>query len=291
MTFQEILKNAELRLKDAGIEEYKSDAWILFSHIYDMDRIEFMMNCLDYEKSNPDPLAFDRLNEAIERRIGHTPVQYITNTQNFYGYDYYVDENVLIPRQDTEVVVECVINTLQAYMLDKKLVSIPAVLDMCTGSGCIAITLSKELNIDNVYASDISQDALDVAKRNNTALNANVNFIESDLFSELNDLKNSLDAIVSNPPYIKSEVIETLDNEVRLNEPRLALDGSEDGLKFYRDIVLNARDFLKDGGLLFFEIGYDQGQEVSALMKENGFVDVSVVKDLAGLNRVCYGHL
>ncbi len=291
MTFQEILKNAEIRLLDAGIEEYKSDAWLLFSNIYDMDRVEFMMNCLDYEKSDPDPLAFDRLNEAIDRRIEHVPVQYITNVQNFYGYDYYVDEHVLIPRQDTEVVVECVINTLQAYMLDKNLITIPAVLDMCTGSGCIAITLSKELNIDNVYASDISPDALDVARRNNASLNANVNFIESDMFSELGNLKNSLDAIVSNPPYIKSEVIETLDQEVRLNEPRLALDGSEDGLRFYRIIVENACDYLKEGGLLFFEIGYDQGEEVSALMIEHGFLDVRVVKDLAGLDRVCFGHL
>ncbi len=291
MTFQEILKNAEIRLLDAGIEEYKSDAWLLFSYIYDMDRVEFMMNCLDYEKSEAEPLAFLRLNEAIEKRINHIPVQYITNTQNFYGYDFYVDENVLIPRQDTEIVVECVINTLQTYMLDKKIASIPAVLDMCTGSGCIAITLSKELNIDNVYASDISPGALAVARRNGESLDAGVTFIESDMFNGLFDLKNSLDAIVSNPPYIRSDVIDTLDKEVRLNEPRLALDGDEDGLKFYRIITYNARDYLKDGGYLFFEIGYDEGQEVSSLMKENGFSDVRVLKDFAGLDRVCYGHL
>ncbi len=291
MTYQEILKNAEDKLNTAGDADYKADAWIIFSYIFNMDRMHFMMACLDYIDDEVDEELIDKYNEAVDKRIAGTPVQYITNEQNFYGYDFYVDENVLIPRQDTEIVVENVINTLQSYMLDKGITTIDSVLDMCTGSGCIAVTLSKELPIEHVYASDISDGALEVAKKNAAQLEANVDVIKSDVFSELVSLKGKLDAVVSNPPYIASDVIKGLDVQVKDHEPMLALDGSADGLKFYREITSEAPQYLKDGGYLFYEIGYDQGKDVAMIMKENGFTDVMVAKDLAGLDRVCYGHL
>ncbi|MCR4717706.1 MAG: peptide chain release factor N(5)-glutamine methyltransferase [Lachnospiraceae bacterium] len=291
MTYQEILKEAENRLNKAGIEEYKANAWLLFSSIFKMDRLEFMMACLDYADDEGSESSFANLNEAIDKRIAGVPVQYISNEQSFYGYDFYVDERVLIPRQDTEIVVETIINTLQAYMLKNNLTKLNKLLDVCTGSGCIAITLANELPIDEVYASDVSSDALEVAAINGKRLNTNVKWILSDCFNNLGELKNSLDVIVSNPPYIETEVINSLEPDVKDHEPMLALDGSLDGLKFYRLITAEAKDYLKAGGYLFYEIGYNQGKAVYSIMKDNGFKDVQVAKDLAGLDRVCYGHL
>lgn len=287
MTYQEMLLFIEEELQDSGIEEFKSDAWILFSECFDMSRVDFMMKCIG-DGDEGDEVKWQQLLEWTALRKTGVPVQYITHVQNFYGYDFYVDENVLIPRMDTEVLVETIINVMQQEMLKKQSVSCGKLLDVCTGSGCIAISLANMLEWDAVEGVDISTGALEVAKKNGTVYDNKVKFYESDVFSNVQD---QYDVIVSNPPYIESAVIETLATEVKDHEPRLALDGTEDGLFFYRKIIAEAKQYLKKEGLLFFEIGADQGNAVKQLFYENEFKDVRIVADLAGLDRVVYARL
>lgn len=285
-TYQEMLKSGEDALMEAGIAEPDSNAWILFSYAFHIDRFAFMCNCIEWEVQKEDiKKKYDSYLTMIHERIEGTPVQYITHEQNFYGYDFYVDERVLIPRQDTEVLVECVQQQMQQKMLRKQSADCGKLLDVCTGSGCIAITLANVLQWEEVLGTDVSLDALAVAKKNGDRLNHNVKFLQSDLFEKI---EGKFDVIVSNPPYIPSEVIETLSTEVKDFEPRLALDGTKDGLFFYRKIIDQARKYLKKEGLLFFEIGFDQAEEVKALFYEFGYEDVRIVTDLAGLNRVVY---
>ena len=284
MTLQEMLKWGEEQLKNAGIAEYNSDAWLLFSFYFQMNRVDFMMNCVNYEElSEEQTRQWEAYQEAVAIRKTGKPAQYITNEQNFYGYDFYVDERVLIPRQDTEVLIECIEQTMQQVMLTQKKTKLGRLLDMCTGSGCIAITLANVLEWEEVVAVDVSAEALAVAQQNNQQLGSKVTLLESDLFA---NVQGEYDVIVSNPPYIASSVIDTLSVEVRDYEPRLALDGTEDGLYFYRRIVEEARKYLKKEGLLFFEIGYDQAEAVKQLCYDFGYENVRVVTDLAGLDRV-----
>lgn len=287
MTYQEMLLFIEEELQDSGIEEYKSDAWILFSECFQMSRVDFMMKCIG-DGEEGDEEKWQQLLEWIALRKTGVPVQYITHTQNFYGYDFYVDENVLIPRMDTEVLVETIINVMQQEMLKNQSISCGKLLDVCTGSGCIAITLANMLKWDAVHGVDISMGALEAAKKNGAAYDNKVTFYESDVFSNVQD---QYDVIVSNPPYIESAVIDTLATEVKDHEPRLALDGTEDGLFFYRKIIAEAKQYLKKEGLLFFEIGANQGNAVKQLFYENEFKDVRIVADLAGLDRVVYARL
>lgn len=190
---------------------------------------------------------------------------------------------MLIPRQDTEILVETVLEDLEPNM---------RVLDVCTGSGCILISLLKMLQDgrgqDTVkgVGVDISKEALEVAEKNARKHNTEAVFLQSDLFE---NVEGMYDIIVSNPPYIKTEEIEKLEDEVKLYDPMLALDGKEDGLYFYRKIIKESRKYLKKNGKLYFEIGHTQGEEVKTLMEEEGFSDVRVKKDLAGLDRVVYG--
>ena len=215
-----------------------------------------------------------------------TPVSYthlyILGRCEFMGMNFYVDKNVLIPRPDTEILVERVIDWAKKNKSK-------SFIDMCTGSGCIAISLVKYLNI-NGFAADISKNAIKVAKKNSILNNVDekIEFIESDLFSSFSN-NNNVDIIVSNPPYISSQVVETLMPEVKDNEPRNALDGGINGLDFYVKIARDAVKFLNQGGGIFFEIGYDQGESVSKILKMNNFVDIKVEKDLAGLDRIVWG--
>ena len=190
-----------------------------------------------------------------------------------------MNEHVLIPRFDTEILVEEVMKELHDGF---------SILDMCTGSGCILLSLLKYSNNCSGVGVDISENALAVAKENQKRLGLDASFVQSDLFEQIT---GKYDIIVSNPPYIRSDVIPTLMEEVRLHEPVLALDGTEDGLFFYRKIVKESTDYLNGGGWLFFEIGYDQGEAVKKLMEENGFKNVKVVKDYAGLDRVVLGNI
>lgn len=193
------------------------------------------------------------------------------------GYPFYVDEHVLIPRQDTETLAEEALKVLKPGM---------QVLDLCTGSGCILISLMKMCEGLYGTGSDISEEALEVARKNACRLEVNATFIRSSLFEHISGRYN---LIVSNPPYICTSVIQELQEEVRLHDPFIALDGKEDGLYFYREIIKAGGGYLKPGGYLMFEIGYDQGTEVASLMEKHGYRNIMVKKDLAGLDRVVSG--
>ena len=228
----------------------------------------------------------------IAKRSKRIPLQHITGEQAFMGFVFSVNEHVLIPRQDTELLVEEALKNLTPGM---------RVLDMCTGSGCILLSLLALSEGCEGIGADISADALKVASENRLKVSEQCDkklpatFVESNLFSAWKEGgceaggNCKFDVIVSNPPYIASKVIDTLEPEVRFYEPIGALDGTADGLFFYRKIVTESRAFLKKGGALLFEIGYDQGESVSGLMKEAGFSKVAVKKDYAGLDRVVYG--
>ena len=274
MKLVEVLKAGEDCLVNAGIADGRLDAWYLMEHVFNIDRVSYLMK----QQVEADSKLVAKYQDLIELRKEHIPLQHIVGVQEFMGLEFDVNEHVLIPRQDTE----CLVERVMKYSKDA------TVLDVCTGSGCIIISLEKLGRIQHATAVDISPEALAVARNNANKLGAKVKFLESDLFSQIHE---KYDIIVSNPPYIPSKVVDTLMEEVRDHEPRIALDGKEDGLYFYRELIQQAPDYLNAEGMLFFEIGHDQGNVVKELMQERGFVDVMVEKDLAGLDRVVYGKL
>ena len=212
--------------------------------------------------------------KCIEKRSERILLQHITGVQEFMGHEFFVNEHVLIPRQDTEILVEHALDKVE----DGK-----KVLDMCTGSGCILLSILKRYQVQGTGA-DISSEALQVAERNRKHLALpQVEWLQSDLFEKIEE---KYDVIVSNPPYIQTGVIESLQEEVRLHDPYIALDGKEDGLYFYRRIIEDAKAYLEDGGWLLFEIGYDQTEPVTRLMEQAGYSEIHVKKDLSGLDRV-----
>ena len=277
----------EGRIKLFKLQGGEEDARQLLLYALDIDMNELLLH---YTDSSVDEEKAARYRALIEKRAAGVPLQYLTHVQNFCGLDMYVDENVLIPRYDTEILVETVLE-------NEKHLSATAdgsacklrVLDMCTGSGCIAIALAK-LGGYEVYGADISRRALEIADRNAAANGVDITFYESCMFDQLGELRD-LDVIVSNPPYIKRAVIDSLMTEVRDHEPRTALDGGVDGLDFYRIIARDAHEHLKAGGRLYLEIGYDQAEEVSALLTQERFSNIHVVKDLSGLDRVVYASI
>ena len=283
MTLKSLLAEGREVLTAAQIADADIDAWLLLQYVTGINRMMYLMEP-DKSVSNEDTLAY---HEVIARRATHYPLQYITHTQEFMGLDFYVDERVLIPRQDTEVLVEMALEFLKDGM---------TVLDMCTGSGCILISLAANRRLASGLGVDLSEGALEVAQKNARANGLDqLEWIQSSVFEAFeNDLDKSdklqVDMIVSNPPYIESEVIPTLMPEVRAHEPMMALDGFEDGLYFYREITANAPAYLKNKGYLLFEIGYNQGEAVADLMRMTGFVNIRIKKDLAGLDRVVYGQ-
>ena len=275
------LKQGEEMLLAAGIEEAANDAWLLFSEIFQMSRARYYMDM----NRTCDPKLAARYEEWIQKRAQRIPLQHIIGHAPFMAYEFYVNEHVLTPRADTEVLVE------ETFAAVKQMVSEKIqILDMCTGSGCIAVSLacmSQEAAIPcQVTAADLSEEALLVAQKNNEALcEGRVQLIHSNLFEALPDTKE-FDIIVSNPPYIKSEEIDGLMPEVRDHEPRMALDGKEDGLYFYRKLAEDGWHFLKKGGKMLLEIGYDQGVSVPEILKNCGYSQIQVIQDLAGLDRV-----
>lgn len=280
MTAQEWLRKASASLESAGIADAESDAWLMFSHVTGMSRMEYT---LDRDKCLSDE-EICSLAKMLEKRNQHIPVQQITGEAWFMGYPFFVNENVLIPRMDTEVLVEAVLTRLPAVPVTEN--GKHRVLDMCTGSGCILLSLLKEEKGLLGTGADISEKALLVARENAHRLECEAQFIFSDLWENIED---TYEIIVSNPPYIVRNVISTLDTEVKDHEPVLALDGGEDGLDFYRKIVADTHRHLVPGGLLAFEIGYDQGQALTALLKKAGYRNIEILKDLAGLDRVALG--
>lgn len=274
-TYKEVLEFGINQLIANEIEEAKVDGFILFEHFFQMNRMGFLIHG---EEIAPSELV-EQFRNGIRLRGLHIPVQYITNEQEFYGFSFFVDERVLIPRQDTEILIETI---------EQKQCLKTSILDVCTGSGCIAVTLDKILNPQSVVAVDISNDALAVAQINKTKNESKVQFIQSDLFE---NVQGTFDVIVSNPPYIPSKTVLELTKEVKDHEPLLALDGSEDGLFFYKKIVQEAHQYLNKDGYLFFEIGFDQAKDLKNLLESYGFEDIQIKKDLAGLDRVVYGRI
>lgn len=275
MTYQEAVKNGEKVLNLANVSDAKVDAWMLFEMACKVDRNFYYLH-MDEDITAEQQKEYEI---ALKKRAEHIPLQYITGEQEFMGLKFKVNSNVLIPRQDTEVLVEEALKRIQPGM---------RVLDMCTGSGCIAVSIAKNVPHIEMQAVDISKQALNVAKDNAKLNEVSVEFERSDLFD---NVMGKYDVIVSNPPYIPTSEIPKLMPEVGSFEPVEALDGKEDGLYFYRRIVAECKEYLNPDGMIFFEIGYEQGADVSALLQEAGFSQVSVVKDLAHLDRVVFGKL
>ena len=278
MTYRECYEQGCRTLQAAGIEEAALDARLLLEAVCGTDRNDLLV----HGEQPVAPEAEEKYLNWIRQRAEHIPLQQLTGEQGFMGLTFSVNEHVLIPRQDTEILVEEVLKELHDGM---------RVLDMCTGSGCILLSLLHYSNDCEGLGVDLSAEALEVAGR--TVLKVltpekaeHAHFLQSDLFEKV---EGKFEIIVSNPPYIASAEVEKLMPEVRDHEPRMALDGTEDGLYFYRRIIEEAGKHLVSIGMLFFEIGYDQGQAVSELMRTEGYCDVQVVQDYAGLDRVVFG--
>jgi len=280
LTLQHLLEEGTEKLSKAGVEEASLDSRYLLFEAFRTDMVHFLIDRnrrLSEEEFSLE--AVSKYRAMIEKRSRRIPLQQITGSREFMGLEFFVNEHVLIPRQDTETLVELVLKDYKGKQ--------PEVLDLCTGSGCIAVSLAKLGGFDRVTAVDISREALKVAERNVGELlgDGKITLIESDLFTSIEEQKK-FDVIVSNPPYIPTKIIEGLQPEVRDHEPMLALDGKEDGLYFYRKLALESRPHLAPGGAVYFEIGYDQGEAVSGLLMDAGFGEIQVVKDAAGLDRV-----
>ena len=274
MQYAKLYQIGKEQLQKAGITDAELDARLLLEFICHTDRNALYAHG---DQEIEDEKMHDFL-QLIEKRAVHIPLQHLTGEQNFMGLDFLVNEHVLIPRQDTEILVEEIMRDLHDGI---------RILDMCTGSGGILLSLMHYSNDCSGVGVDVSEDALAVARQNADRLaEKRAVFIQSDLFEKV---EGSFDLIVSNPPYIRSQEIAGLMPEVREHEPHLALDGKDDGLHFYREIIKGAMPHLKRGGQLFFEIGYDQGEAVQALLAANGYTEIAVVKDYAGLDRVVYG--
>ena len=285
-TFHELLTQGTQILLSAGIEEARLDAWLLLEYTADISRAWYYA----HPESEVNEKIVSEYLSLCQKRAEHIPLQHLTHQACFMGYDFYVDERVLVPRQDTEVLAEEALHQLRN-------IRNPRILDMCTGSGCLLLSLLMELPDAIGTGVDISAAALAVAERNrkNLELEKRAVLVQSDTFSGDYFQKNSgnisleYDMLISNPPYIPTEDIGKLMEEVRFHDPVLALDGREDGLYFYRRITEQADKYLKPGGWLMYEIGCEQGADVSAIMQREGFAEVAVKKDLTGLDRVVIG--
>ena len=279
MTLYDLLNEGSSMLQQACDTDAENDAKLLLLTAFDLNLVHFLMDRLR-PLSETDEAVQEQIQNyhaMVAKRASRVPLQQILGSQEFMGLDFFVNEHVLIPRQDTETLVEEALKKIRPGM---------QILDMCTGSGCILISLEHYRKGIRAVGADISDEALQVAKRNAESLNADVTFLKSDLFEQVAE---RYDLIVSNPPYIRTKAIEELEEEVRLHDPMIALDGKEDGLYFYRKITEKSREHLKQGGCLLFEIGYDQGEDVAKMMEKAGFTEVTVKKDLAGLDRVVSG--
>ena len=269
-TYNDLLIYAVKEFENVGIEEASVEARNILLYTFNISLLDFSLN---RNKELGAKEKIEKFLSFVEERKKRKPFQYIINKQNFYGLDFYVDENVLIPRFDTEVLVEKILKDNKDNNLQ--------VLDLCTGSGAIAISLKKLGEYKSVKALDISEKALDIAKKNSSLNETTIDFICSDMFEKIN---GKFDIIVSNPPYIPSRDIEDLSLEVKDYEPKLALDGLEDGLYFYRIIAKEAKAYLKENGKIYLEIGYNQAKDIREIFKE--YNKIEVYKDLAGKDRV-----
>ncbi|PWT27444.1 peptide chain release factor N(5)-glutamine methyltransferase [Butyrivibrio fibrisolvens] len=278
MIYSDIYKNASIRLKEAGVPEYQLDARLLLEYVCGTDYNTLLV----HGDRDVSPEEEKKYNELIEKRASRVPLAYIVGYQEFMGLTFDVNENVLVPNQDTETLAEEALRELSDGM---------RFMDLCTGSGCVALSILNYTNDTSCVMTDISDKAIEVATGNRDRLGFSdrAEIVKTDLFPQDDDKK--FDMIVSNPPYIRTDVIATLPPEVGKGEPYIALDGGQDGLIFYRRIIENAPKWLYTSGWLMMEIGYDQGDAVAGLMKDGGFHEVEVIKDLGGNDRVVRGCL
>lgn len=277
MKYRELLNKGVAMLRQEGIADADTDGWYLLEYASGMSRNDYFLR-MEEEASGELAEAYGKL---LEKRCTRIPLQYLTGEQEFMGLTFSVNPHVLVPRQDTETLVE---------QAEKQLSPGKRVLDLCTGSGCILISLLARVPGVSGLGTDISEEALATAERNADRLGVadRAQWARGDLFAPV---EGRFDVIVSNPPYIPREDIDGLMPEVADFEPRGALDGGDDGLDFYRRITSEASEYLEAGGRLFLEIGCDQARDVTALMEKAGFVHVATVRDLSGLDRVVCGCL
>ena len=276
MTYREAIVLGESILRKADIVDAKTDSWLLLAMACKIDHTYYYMH-IDEEMTEEQAREFEVL---IKKRAERVPLQYITGEQEFMGLTFHVNSNVLIPRQDTETLVEEARKVVRPGM---------KIMDMCTGSGCVLISILKNAHDIEGIGYDISKQAINVAKENAKLNEVPAVFERSDLFEDV--VENDFDVIVSNPPYIPTDVIATLMPEVAEFEPREALDGKGDGLYFYSKILEQCKNYMKPDGYVLFEIGCKQGDSVSTMMRLAGFSEVHVIKDLARNDRVVMGHL
>jgi release factor glutamine methyltransferase len=282
MKIQELLKFGYDTLKKVNIETYMLDAQLLLGEVLNVDKLFIITN---RDMTVEDKIA-DEYIRLIKLREKKMPVKYIIKQAEFMGIDFFIKEGVLIPRGDTEILVE---ETLKEIKIN----SYKNICDVCCGSGAIGIAIAYYEEATNVICYDISDIALEVTKENvnKHKLNHRIEVNKSDLLSDAIKNKEKFDVVVSNPPYIKKDIIDTLMEDVKNYEPFIALCGGEDGLYFYRKLVIQSKEVLNIGGTLLFEIGYDQKEEVIKLMKDSGFKDVICIKDLSSNDRVVKGKL
>jgi len=272
---KQLIRESVFKLQEAGIADAKTDTFLLLEAAAGITKAEYL---LDPDKQLTAS-EYELFVGFLKRRMQHEPCQYIIGHTEFYGLSFLVNEHVLIPRQDTELLVE---EALKTTAEDS------AVLDLCTGSGAVAVAIKHTHPGAAVTALDISKEALETAKKNAEQNGCEIEFLLSDLFEELGT-ERKFDVIVSNPPYISETEYETLMPEVKDHEPSLALLAGEEGLDIYRRLIAEAPRYLAKGGALLVEIGCSQAEAVSRLFKENGFKEIKVIKDLAGLDRVVSG--
>ena len=308
MTIRDAYKEGREELKLAGIPDAELDAWYLLEYVTGISRAAYYADP-DRELAKKDR---EKYWACLEKRKKRIPLQHITGEQEFMGLLFSVNKHVLIPRQDTEILVEEALKLADKDMIPCENGKM-RILDMCTGSGCILLSMlyyigkpangrsltqgespagkAGETALDPIAAegigADISEKALLTARRNADDLGIKAEFVQGDLFE---NVSGRFALILSNPPYIRTEEIGLLQEEVRLHDPREALDGKEDGLYFYRRIIKEAKDYLLPGGYLVFEIGYDQAEAVRNLMSEARYTDITVKKELAGLDRIVCGR-
>lgn len=291
MNALEILKEVAKTLKAGGIEFAEKEAEILIRHGLHMDTVTIYRDNPELEEDQRTAIE-----EMINRRLRHEPLQYILRYIEFLGLKLIVGPGVLIPRPETELMAEYAIKTVMSWELRVKIKTPNSelyILDLCTGSGCLALALAKEFPQANVYGTDISEVAVGYAKEN-ARINGigNVTFLRGSLFEPIEKLStvncqlSTFDLIIANPPYVKAEDIRSLQPEVRDWEPIEALNGGEDGLNIYRELIPSARRFLKDHGILILEVGSGQSDDIAHLLQSSGYADVEIIKDYAGIDRI-----
>lgn len=282
-TYNQIFLDARKRLKDYGVEAHSLEARVILANAAEKSMETLMRDINLYSATGVE----ERVEELMKRRLQGEPVAYITGEWEFYGLPLEITSGVLIPRVDTEVLVDTVVLALKGRKMDAR------ILDLCSGSGCIGCAIAKTLPATRVVMVDISRKALELSKINadKNQLFPRVSFMEADAMGMPPMMLGSFDILVCNPPYIPTADIEGLDVSVKDYEPRAALDGGEDGLDFYRAILKRWKNVVRLGGLMMFEVGVGQANQVASLMREAGILEIGFAKDTLGIERVVYGKL